>query len=398
MTLNCAYCHKPFEPTPGSRQIYCDARCSRRAHILRADAAMRSGTPVTQSETQASTPTEGFDKLAAKFLEEHRPLPPVPERIHAIRREDMGFDTPQEAVALFSDYHYGSLIDRRVSAGLAEYNPDIARPRLARWRDGVLRFTQQDQYLLKVDTLHIFALGDDLEGHGAMFGTQALQMDMSLGFQVVGFVDDISSLLPEFLQRYGKVKVYKVQGNHGRISAKARDAYPPDNAELFAWQMIAERITGAYGGTCTTTDTGIRAYEGGPIEFYISPSFIMFLDILGFTFAIRHGHGIKGIQATYTGALDNKLRLNAIVGEVINYYIKAHLHEAQNTESEIRGEVIQNGCFVGPSLLSVEMSRAAANLPSQEMFLLHPRKGITNRHRITLAEVEEIRQLQWIGR
>jgi hypothetical protein len=368
-----------------------------------AEAARKPGEyRVTDEGVLAPDPIEQeeapIEERLRVMLDERAPLPPVPAKIQAIRQEDMGFDTPQEAIVLFSDYHYGSRIDKRVSAGLAEYNIDIARDRAVRWRDGVLRFTQQDQFLLTVDTLHIFALGDDMEGHGMMFGSQGLQMDESLGFQVVGFVDDISAILPTFLARYKKIIVYKVHGNHGRIAKSAKEAYPPDNAELFAWQMIAERITGAYGGTVSTTDTGVRAYTGGPIEFYISPSFIMFLDILGFTFAIRHGHGIKGLQATYTGAIANKLRLNAIVGEVLNYYIKAHLHEAQSAENEIRGEIIQNGCFVGPSLLSVEMSQAAANLPSQEMFLMHPRKGITNRHRITLAEVDEVRQLEFIGR
>jgi len=361
--------------------------------------AIQRGT-TTDEEPEPISPEEEktLEERVRAVLDEHRPLPPVPAKIQAVRPEDMGFDTPQEAVALFSDYHYGSKIDKRVSAGLAEYNPDIARHRLTGWRDGLLRFTQQDQFLLEVRTLHIFALGDDMEGHGMMFGSQGLQMDMSMGFQVVGFVDDISQILPEFLARYDKIKIYKVHGNHGRIAKSSKEAYPPDNAELFAWQMIAERITGQFGGTLSTSETGVRCYTGGPIEFFISPSFVMFLDILGFTFAIRHGHGIKGLQATYTGAIANKLRLNAIVGEVLNYYIKAHLHEAQSAENEIKGEIIQNGCFVGPSLLSVEMSQAAASLPSQEMWLMHPRKGITNRHRITLAEVSEVRQLEFIGR
>lgn len=325
-------------------------------------------------------------------------LPPVPERIRATRVKDMGFDTPQETCAVFSDYHYGAKIDKRAASGLAEYNPDIARVRLARWRDGLLRFTQADQTLLNIDKLHLLALGDDLEGHGRMFHSQALQMDMSLGFQVVDFVEDLCTILPEFLTRYSKVRVYKVRGNHGRIANSAKEDYPPDSAELFAWQMIAERLTGRLGGTRHVSDTGIQCYEGGPIEFFISPGWVMFLDVLGWKLAIRHGHGIKGIDSTYTGALSTKLRMNSLAGEVINYLIKGHLHEPQNAESEIRGEVLQNGCFTGPSLLSLEMARAVANLPSQEMFLLHPRRGITSRHRITLAEVGEVRQLEWVGR
>ena len=50
---------------------------------------------------------------------------------------------------------------------------------------------------------------------------------------------------------------------------------------------------------------------------------------------------------------DNKYRLNAIAGEVINYHIIAHHYEPQSIESEIGGESIVNGCFVGPSDLSV---------------------------------------------
>ena len=63
------------------------------------------------------------------------------------------------------------------------------------------------------------------------------------------------------------------------------------------------------------------------------------------------------------------------------------------------GEAIVNGCFVGPSLLSITMSRPAANIPSQEFFLLHPKHGLTHRHRIRLATVEEMREcLEWTGR
>ena len=394
-------CGVSFRCRHDSIRKFCDSHTSiRRGTGNGADTSdPRFGESASAQQEPKEDLRTSFDSMAKTFLDTHRPLPPIPDKIFAIRQEEMGFDTEQEMIALFSDYHYGSSIDPRVAAGMANYNPAMARERLSRWAYGLLRFTQQDQFLLPVRTLHIFALGDDMEGHGAMFGTQGLQMDMSMGFQVVGFVDDMSQILPQLLSRYDKVNVYKVHGNHGRIAARAKDAYPPDNAELFAWQMIAERITGNYNDKVVeSTETGVRHYAGGPFEFFISPSFIMFLDILNFSHAIRHGHGIKGLQATYTGAINNKLRMNAIIGEVLNYYVKAHLHEAQNAENEIRGEIIQNGCFVGPSLLSVEMSQAAASLPSQEMWLLHPRKGITNRHRITLAEVDEIRQIEWLGR
>lgn len=356
------------------------------------------GKRAADRATKPTDPADALQTALSRHLRARTELPPVPERIKATRVAEMGFDTPQDAVMVFSDYHFGLRLEKSVSAGLAEYNPDIARARLSKWRDLGLRFAQQDQTLLTIDTLHLFSLGDDLEGSGRMYQSQGLQLAESIGLQVADFVEDMAQVLPEFLSRFRKIRVYKVRGNHGRLADSSKADYPPDNMELFAWQIIAERLTGQLGGRLRRSDTGILCYEGGPIEFYISPGFMMFAEILGWTFALRHGDRMRGVAATYTGAIDTKLRLNAIVGSVLNYLVKGHGHEAQNVENEIKGEVIQNGSFVGPSLLSVEMSRASANLPSQEMFLLHPRYGITSRHRLTLAEIKDVRQLEWIGR
>jgi hypothetical protein len=340
-----------------------------------------------------------LQERAQRFLTDYRALPSVPEQIKATRLEDMGFDTAQEGVALFSDLHYYSRIDRRASNGMAEYNIDIARERLTRWRNGILRFTQMNQvWLPDMPRLNIIALGDDLEGHGEMFQSQALQMSESIMFQMMGFVEDMTGVVLSFLERYPMLSIIKVPGNHGRIAARAKGAYTPDNFETVAWELIAERVRHQTGGEWTTTENGVRELLGGQVEFHIVPGAIALFDIMGWLCAGRHGHGIKGLQATYTGAIDNKLRLNSIIGEVINYYFKAHLHEAQSAEHEIRGEIIQNGCFVGPSLLSIEMSRAAANLPSQEFMFFHPKRGKTHSYRITLAEVDEVRQFQVIGR
>lgn len=382
-------CGQTFITTKSARRKFCG-----RPH------KDRYGKLKNQEKAQPQQPTDFEGKLrtvAEEFLGKYRPLPSVPVKIHAVRIEEMEFDTPQEAVSLFSDLHYYSRIDRRTTNGLAEYNIDIARDRLRRWRDGLLRFTQMSQILMTIDTLHMFSLGDELEGHGKMFGTQALQMSESLLFQVMGFVEDMTGVLLDLLTRYKKIIVYKVPGNHGRIAERARDAMDQDNAELLAWEIIGERIRSACGGEWKETENGIHSLTGGTIDIHIHRSFLAAARILGWLCVGRHGHGIKGIDVTYTGAIDNKYRMNSIIGEVINYYFKGHLHEEQSAEHEIAGETIQNGCFVGPSLLSLERSRAAANRPSQEFMLFHPKYGKTHQHRIHLATVDEMRHLEVIG-
>ena len=359
------------------------------------------------SKAQVKRREESLDQLrselqenAAAFLADYRPLAPVPAQLRATRLEEMGFDSPIEAIIPFHDLHFGSFIDPRVSAGFAYYDPDVARERLVRWRNLVLRFTQREQLTTTLENAHLLALGDDIEGHGEMFGTQKLGMAEPVGFQVLGFVDDMSNVLLSYLERYKHITVYKVHGNHGRITAKARDSYPPDNLELTAWGNIADRVRVHTGGDwLPMTPAGVRVLKGGMIDFYIASSPVMLLEILAFKFLIMHGHGVKGLASTYTGAIDTKLRYNSIIGETINYLVKAHLHESQQAEHEIGGAIIQGSCFVGPSLLSISGSRPQANLPSQELFFMHPKHGKVHHEVLHLATVKEMRQFhEWVGR
>jgi len=296
-------CSATFETDTAARRKFCGRPHKDRYHKLK-----------EQQPTEAPagpSPEDRLKAVAQDFLGRYRPLPPIPEKTLATRLEEMGFDTPQEAVALFSDLHYYSRIDRRTTNGLAEYNIDIARERLRRWRDGLLRFTQMSQILMTIDTLHLFSLGDELEGHGKMFGTQALQMSESLLFQVMGFVEDMTDCILGLLTRYKKVVIYKTPGNHGRVAERARDAMNQDNAELIAWEIIGERLRSACGGEWTESANGVHSLTGGAVELHIHRSFFAAKRILGWLCIGRHGHGIKGIDATYTGAIDNKVRLTA---------------------------------------------------------------------------------------
>ncbi len=394
------------EKTTGKRKYHsdeCRIKNARQGYEKRESKAQQAAAAATEKKLEEQR-REVLHELygnAADYLATLKPLAPVPDIIRATRLEEMGFDSPVEAIIPFHDFHFGSYIDPRANGGFAFYDPDIARERLTRWRNLVLRFTQREQLTTTVDNAHLLALGDDFEGHGDMFGTQKLGLAEPIGFQYLGFVDDVSNVLLQMLERYKHITVYKVHGNHGRIAAKAKDAYAPDNIELMAWQNIADRVRASVGGEWMPgmTKGGVRILGGGAIDFYIASSPRMLLEVLGAKFIIMHGHGMKGIQSTYTGAMASKLAWNSVVGETINYMVKAHLHEAQQAEHEIGGAIIQGGCFVGPSDFSISMSRPAASLPSQEFFFMHPRHGKVHHETLHLASVDEMRQFQeWIGR
>jgi hypothetical protein len=371
-------------------------------HYIAEHPELRKISPDDVAQAKEVTPPPGpaqwdeaeWGRRSTAFLDDYVPLPQVPTHIAAVRKEEMGFDTVQKAISLFSDLHRGSEIDIRVSGGLAEYSTEIARRRLTRWRDTLLRFTQMNQLAVTVNDLVMFALGDDLEGHGKMFGTQAFQMDQTAFFQYMGFVMDMEEIILSLLARFETVTIFKVYGNHGRIATGWKDWYGPDNMELMAWEHIGDRLRASVGGEWSWSKNGAHLLTGGRVNLCISRSWFVMVDIDGWLFYGRHGHGIGDLRRTYTGAFDNKLRMNSIVGRVINYMVKAHLHEAQSAESEIAGSIIQNGCFSGPSLQVLERNAAAATLPSQEFYLLHPKYGLTHHHRIHLATADELRQFE----
>lgn len=350
---------------------------------------------------------ERREELRSMILESADSLRAVPDYIKTTRIEEMGFDTPESMVALFSDLHYGSRIDRKASGGIGEYNIDLARERLCRWRDGLLRFAQMRQIFMTVPRFYGLALGDDFEGHGLMFPSQGIQMEVSAERQVAGFVVDMTQIILDLTQRFEHSVWLKVRGNHGRITARDRESYGPDNMELWAWQLIAEAVSKQTGGAWIeygegadkyTSPSGVMSLVGGDVDFHIARPFFLMTDIEGWSFYLRHGHRIGGLRRTYTGAYDNKFHMNAIVNEVINFMVKGHLHEAESAEGEIGGEVIQNGCFVGPSPQVVEGSRPTANLPSQDIMFMHPKRRKTQQTRIHLATPGEVRQIEIIGR
>lgn len=378
----CAWCGTPFTPKR-KNQIYCHPRCGRSASNDR-----QHGSSSTSAKPAPPPDEDALAKEIAKqahdFLETHIELPPVPKLLHATRIEDLDLHE-QEALGLFSDYHFCERIDPRATGGIGLYNEQVARQRLARWRDGTLRFTQMMQCLMPVRHYHLFALGDEFAGHGKMFKAQAFQLDATILFQVIGFIDDMTKVIIDLLERYERITVYKVYGNHGRVGYGRDDLPQWDNLELLAWRNIRDRVRA----------TGLGEDR---IKFHITVSPFILAEIMGKTFLGAHGETTKPWSPyAASGVYNAKLRTNALLGEVINYWVLAHHHVPYHMERELEGQIRGNGNFAGPSLLAVNKLREA-NLPSQELFFVHPKYGITHPHRIHLATVEDIRKVHVVGR
>jgi hypothetical protein len=329
----------------------------------------------------AKPPAFDLDEALAKVQATITNLPRPRKEALLIPKEDssMGFG-PQDQVAVFSDYQRGKVVDPRDTGGIGGYTTVIAQRRLATWRDGVVRFRQT--YRFPVKKLWVPALGDDIEGHGQIYPAQAYFLDQHLLDQVVGFVSDMEEVLRFFAAHYPEVEVIKAgRGNHGRTGRKRSDRPERDNIETIMWLWLKDRLKDVKNLTIT-----------------IPEGFFAVADILGHSFYFTHGEDIRPMSPyAASGGMNVKLRMDAILGFVINYFVCAHHHYNLEFEKEIGGRFMVNGAFPGPDLLSVKWLHEA-NLPSQLIFAVHPKWGVTHRTNLTLARPEEVRNVQVIGR
>jgi len=118
-----------------------------------------------------------------------------------------GKGDPEIAIAVLSDWQIGKLTPT--------YNSEIAKRRIKEYGDKLVKLTNIQRADHPVDEVHVWFIGDQLEGE-MIFPGQAHLIDSSLYRQLT---IDGPEIMIEFLQKmlanFKKVKVIGVSGNHG---------------------------------------------------------------------------------------------------------------------------------------------------------------------------------------
>lgn len=146
---------------------------------------------------------------------------------------------PETAVAVLSDWQLAKVTPTYSSAVCAE--------RVELYGDKVIRLAGIQRADHPVKNLHVWLLGDLIEGE-LIFPGQSHLIDASLYRQVV--VDGpriLAGFLRKMLAHFESVHVTAVIGNHGRIGGRAsRDYDPESNADRMLYritQMVLENET-----------------------------------------------------------------------------------------------------------------------------------------------------------
>lgn len=195
----------------------------------------------------------------------------------AVRRK--GKATPEVPVALWSDRHYGEVVNPDEVNGVNAFSPEVARRRIKRLVDGTVdlcRHHMGGEY----PGIVVALLGDFISGG---LHPELLRTDEENRIEAtLSIVDILTGALTRMADEFGHVFVPAVPGNHGRMTQRPEfKEYHKGNFDWMAYQLVA------------------RHFERGGddrVKFLIPSSGDALFRVYGIRMMATHGDmlGVKG--------------------------------------------------------------------------------------------------------
>jgi len=137
----------------------------------------------------------------------------------------------ETAVAVFSDWQMGKVT--------SSYNTDVLEQRIEKYTEKLIEITEIQRMDHSVEDLHVWLLGDIVEGE-EIFTGQSHLIDSGLYRQVgINGPRILSKFLTIALENFKHVHVIGVIGNHGAVGGKNRKQYDPEtNMDRLLYKII----------------------------------------------------------------------------------------------------------------------------------------------------------------
>jgi hypothetical protein len=154
-------------------------------------------------------------------------MPPVKAKNIVSAKRGM----PETAVAVFADWQLGKITPT--------YNSEVLAQRIDLYTEKLIEITDIQRAHHNVDNLHVWLLGDIVEGE-EIFPGQSHLIDSGLYRQVgVNGPEIISTFLRTALENFKHVHVTGVIGNHGAVGGRARKQHDPEtNMDRLLYKIV----------------------------------------------------------------------------------------------------------------------------------------------------------------
>jgi hypothetical protein len=262
-------------------------------------------------------------------------------------------------VANISDLHIGEIIRPVETGGFGAFNYEIAKARMATYRDNLLSWTALNRRAYNIPDLHVFAIGDYVSGdiHAELLKTNEFPLPgqtARAGELIAAFVRDVAA-------RFRKVYFHGVGAdNHGRLQPKPQAKQKAANNMSYLVHALVEAYSSKIPNVAVTQYEDMK-----PV-----------IEVANHRFLVEHGDNYKAqFNIAYYGIERGRGReatRRMLTGDKFHYMNLGHWH----VPGVISGNVIMNGSLSGSTEYDHAAGRHAA--PSQISYLVHPRWGMYN--------------------
>lgn len=333
---------------------------------LKEDRAEKLATGINHSHLSVHKALDKYrlqaDIVADKLYQAARKLtvapPPVYTPTNRTNRtaEDMGL--------MLSDLHIGHEHTLEETGGLSEYNVDIFNKRLENLKLAITDIKELHSKLYKIPKLHIFSLGDIVDGANTAGAWSPVWIDTPIFDQVMIGYRKIADFIYYMLTLFDEVEFYGLYGNHGRIAPNgAEKKY--NNFDLFCYKYLE-----------------IEFRNEPRIKFNIDKSWWMMKKIQNHNFLLTHGDDVKSKNPPVTSFLDYERKVTGMIRQIPNYTLCGHFHNCSEYTTH-NGRILMNGSFVGADVYSLSNNMPGTS-PEQKLFGIHPKIGITWTYNVNL--------------
>lgn len=251
----------------------------------------------------------------------------------------------REAILELSDWHYGIVIDNHWN----QYNPDIAKERIAYLLDEVIRLCEKEG----VAKIHVVNLAD------LICGRIHLPLRLQSRFDVITQIMEVSEILAEFLNTLSnvvEVHYYDCLDNHSRLE--------PNKSDSLDLESLA-RITPWYLKERLGDSIAIHSNEFGD-------------DIITFNIFDHKVLGVHGDKDSPRTAIDS---LSMMTHQHYELILTAHLHHFSADEKN-ETLIIANGSLMGTDNYAKNLRLSAK--PSQNLIISSENNVLECLYRIVL--------------
>lgn len=287
-------------------------------------------------------------------------------------------------MTMWSDWHYGEVVSKEEVGGVNVFNRAIGKQRVKQLVETTIDLCFNHMTQPKYPGI-VVCLGGDMIS-GTIHEELAETNDGPVQQSVLEVEELLIWGLTQIADKFGKVFVPCVVGNHGRIHKKPRAKRRV--FESYEWN-IYQHLERHF-----RSDKRFQFMVPVDSDAHFTVAGHRFLLTHGDTLGVKGGDGIIGALGPIARGAIKVGRNQSQIGRDFDTLLIGHWH--QYTPRSDGSRVIVNGALKGYDEYAHTVLRASYAPPSQALWFIHPKHGVTCQWPIQLDEKRTSKNAPWV--